>query len=77
MQQALRYFHTDIACRHVVVYTDFKDLCHAFKSATSQDHDPLARANLIEIGQWTQDIRHVEAKKNMMADYLSKKQYIK
>ena len=52
-QQALRYFHTDIAGRPVVVYTDCKDLCHAFKSATSQDHDPLARAHLIEIGQWT------------------------
>ena len=74
-RQALRYFHTDIAGRHVVVYTDCKDLCHAFKSATSQDHDPHARAHLIEIGQWTRDIRHIEAKKNMMADYLSKKPY--
>ena len=69
----LRYFHTDIADRHVVVYSDCKALCHTFKSATSQNHDPLARAHLIEIGQWTRDIHHIEAKKNMMADYLSKK----
>ena len=41
-QQALRYFHTDIAGRHVVVYSDCKAFCHAFKSATSQDHDHLA-----------------------------------
>ena len=30
---------------------------------------------LIEIGQWTRDIGHIEAKKNMMAGYLSKKPY--
>ena len=51
VQQALRYFHNDIAGRHVVIYSDCKALCQAFKSTTSQDHDPLARAHLIENGR--------------------------
>ena len=32
VQQALRYFHHDIAGRHIVVFSDCKALCHAFKS---------------------------------------------
>ena len=68
VQQALRYFNTDIAGRHVVVFSDCKALCHAFKSETSQDYDPLAKAHLVEIGQWTRDIQHIEAKNNQMAD---------
>ena len=56
----------------VVVFSDCKALCHAFKSETSQDYDPLAKAHLVEIGQWTRDIRHIEAKNNQMADWLSR-----
>ena len=72
VQQALRYFHDDIAGRHVTVYSDCKALVHAFKSPTSQDYDPLAKAHLVEIGQWTRDIEHIEAKKNQMADFFSR-----
>ena len=72
VQQALRYFHNEIAGRHVVVYTDCKALTHAFKSETAQEHDPLAKAHLVEIGQWTRDVRHIEAKDNQMADFLSR-----
>ena len=72
VQQALRYFHHDIAGRHVVVFSDCKALVHSFQSPTTQDYDPLAKAHLIEIGQWTRDIRHLEAKNNAMADYLSR-----
>ena len=69
VQQALRYFHNDIAGRHVIVYSDCKALCHAFKSSTSQDLEPLVKAHLLVIRQWTRDI---QAKDNMMADFLSR-----
>ena len=69
VQQALRYFHNDIASRHVTFYSDCKALCHAFKSSTSQDLEHLAKAHLLVIRQWTRDI---QAKDNMMADFLSR-----
>ena len=71
VQQALRYFHDDIAGRHVTVFSDCKALVHMFQSPTSQDPDPHAKAHLIEIGQWTKDVRRIDAKRNQMADYLS------
>ena len=72
VQQALRYFLDDIAGRHVVVFSDCKALVQAFQSNSSQDYDPKAKAHLVEIGQWTKDLRHIEAKDNQMADYLSR-----
>ena len=68
----LSYFHSNIAWRHVIVHSDCKALCHAFKSSTSQDHNPLAKAHLVGIVQWTHNIRHIEVKNNMMADFFVK-----
>ena len=76
VQQALRYFHDKIAGRHVVVYLDCKALVQAFQSPTSQDYDPAAKAHLVEIGMWTREIKHLDAKSNQMADYLSRSSLI-
>ena len=56
----------------MVCCSDCKAFVQAFKSPTSQEYDPIARAHLIEIGKWTGDLRHIEAKDNQMADYLSR-----
>ena len=55
-----------------MVFSDCKALVQAFQSPTSQDYDPKAKAHLVEIGQWTRDLRHIEAKNNKMADFLSR-----
>ena len=66
VQQAFRHFKHDIAGRHIVVFSDCKALVPHIPGLR-----PLAKAHLVEIGQWTRDVRHIEAKDNQMADYLS------
>ena len=59
-----------------MVYLDCKALVQAFQSPTSQDYDPAAKAHLVEIGMWTREIKHLDAKSNQMADYLSRSSLI-
>ena len=72
VHQAMRHFLPQFEGRHTVVVTDHKPLLGAFKSTTSMDHDHIARNQLIEISQFTNDIRYVEGKSNCVADYLSR-----
>ena len=58
--------------RHLVVYTDHKALLGEFKNPTSQAHDPIASNQISEICQWTNDIRFLEGKSNVVADWLSR-----
>ena len=72
-QAGLRYFISEIYGRHCVIYSDHAPLVLAFKNPQGfQLHDPVAQRALMEIGQFTKDIRHIEGIKNTGSDYLSR-----
>ena len=72
IQQAMRHFHTQTEGRHVTVYTDHKPILGAFKSPNGQAYDPIAANHLAEISQFTTDIRYIDGKANVVADWLSR-----
>ena len=72
VQAGIRYFITEIYGRHCTVYSDHSPLVLAFKNPTFQLHDPVAQRALMEIGQFTQDIRHIAGKTNAGSDFLSR-----
>ena len=71
-QQSLRYFLPEFYGRHITVYSDHAPLIKSFESNTLQSHDPVAQRQLIEIGMFTKDIRHIVGRENTMADFLSR-----
>ena len=72
IQQSMRKFLPEFDGRHLVVYTDHKALLGAFKHPSSQVHNPIASNQISEICQWTNDIRFLEGKSNVVADWLSR-----
>ena len=72
VQQGLRHFHDEIAGRDVVVFTDHKPLVQAFKAPNPPNHDVIAQQHLFEISQWTNDVRFIAGKSNIVADMLSR-----
>ena len=72
-QSGLRYFINEIYGRHVTIYSDHAPLVMAFKNPQGfQLHDPVAQRALMEIGQFTKDIRHIAGHKNVGSDFLSR-----
>ena len=72
-QSGLRYFINEIYGRHCTIYSDHAPLVHAFKNPQGfQLHDPVAQRALMEIGQFTKDIRHISGNKNIGSDFLSR-----
>ena len=72
-QSGLRYFINEIYGRHCTIYSDHAPLVLAFKNPQGfQLHDPVAQRALMEIGQFTKDVRHIEGLKNTGSDYLSR-----
>ena len=72
-QAGLRYFINEIYGRHCTIYSDHAPLVLAFKNPQGfQLHDPVAQRALMEIGQFTKDIRHIAGHKNVGSDYLSR-----
>ena len=55
-----------------MVYTDYKALIGSFKNPASQAHDPIASNQISAICQWTNDIRFLEGKSNVVEDWLSR-----
>ena len=72
-QSGLRYFINEIYGRHCIIYSDHAPLVLAFKNPLGfQLHDPVAQRALMEIGQFTKDIRHIAGKQNVGSDFLSR-----
>ena len=72
-QAGVRYFINEIYGRHCTIYSDHAPLVLAFKNPQGfQLHDPVAQRALIEIGQFTKDIRHIAGQKNIGSDFLSR-----
>ena len=72
VQQSLRHFHTEIAGRHCVIFSDHMPLIQAFKNPDAQKHDAVAQNQLVEISQWTSDVRFIAGKSNVVSDWLSR-----
>ena len=72
-QAGLRYFINEIYGRHCIIYSDHAPLVLAFKNPQGfQLHDPVAQRALMEIGQFTKDIRHISGQENVGSDFLSR-----
>ena len=72
IHQAMRFFHDDFIGRHLVVWTDHRPVCDSFVNPDLQKNDPVALAQMAEIGQFTHDVRFIEGKSNITADLLSR-----
>ena len=72
IQQGLRHFMAEIDGRHVVCYTDHLPIVGAFQNPGALMHDNVAKAHLVEISQWTQDVRYLKGKSNVVADAMSR-----
>ena len=72
-QAGLRYFITEIYGRHCTIFSDHAPLVLAFKNPQGfQLHDPVMQRALVEIGQFTRDVRHIAGLKNTGSDFLSR-----
>ena len=72
-QAGLRYFITEIYGRHCTIFSDHAPLVLAFKNPQGfQLHDPVAQRALMEIGQFTKDVRHIAGLANTGSDFLSR-----
>ena len=72
VHQAMRHFLTDFEGRHLTVFIDHLPLVGTFQSPSPQPHNHLAANQIMEIANWTTDIRHVAGKSNPVADWLSR-----
>ena len=70
--QSLRHFLPEIYGQHVTIFTDHLPLCQAMDSDKIPLHDPQSYRQIMEISQFTQDIRHISGKKNVFADFLTR-----
>lgn len=67
---AIKYFRYFVEGRDFTVFTDHKPLTFAIKSKT--ERSPRQTTHLEYIAQFTNDIRHISGKENVVADYLSR-----
>merc|ERR1711951_74610 len=72
IKEAIRHFMAEIDGRLLTVFTDHAPICGAFRNQDSLRHDPTALNHLLEISNWTTDIRHVSGPQNPVADFLSR-----
>ena len=71
-QSGLRHFITDIYGKHCIIYSDHMPLINAYNGSGFQLHDPVAQRSLMEISQFTRDIRHISGVDNEVSDYFSR-----
>ena len=72
LHQGVRYFHKQFGGRAPILFTDHKALCGSFGNPNLQTHDPIAHNQIVELGQWTSDIRYLPARSNPVSDFLSR-----
>ena len=68
---SVRHFQHQLEGRHFVIYTDHKPLTFALSSKTDK-HSPRSFRHLVNISQFTWDIRHIPGTENVPADALSR-----
>ena len=55
-----------------MIWSDHRPLVNSFKNQELQKNDPVALAQMVEIGQFSNNIRFIQGKANICADLLSR-----
>ena len=71
LYMSIRHFLAEIIGRKLICFSDHKAICDAFKRPELKQNDQIAARQMLEISQFTDDIRHIAGVKNVMADFLS------
>ena len=71
IHQAMRHFRDETNGRHVTIFTDHEPLVSAFRSH-SNNHDPVATNQLMEVSMYTNDVRYLPGRSNAVADLMSR-----
>lgn len=69
--QGVKHFRHLLEAREFTVYTDHKPLTYAF-TQIKENSSPRQGRQLDFIGQFTTDIKHIQGKDNITADFLSR-----
>lgn len=69
--RGIKHFEDQIGYRQLTIYTDHKPIIFAFKQKLEKA-EPLQREQLINISQYSTDIRHIKGDENVVADFLSR-----
>lgn len=72
IQKSIRHFLPDIYGRDLTVFTDHKSILSAITAPALQQNDPVASRQLLEISNFTHDIRFKPGKYNLTADQMSR-----
>ena len=72
IQMAIRNFQPDIYGRDLIIYTDHRPILGAMTSPNFQVNDPVATRALLEISQYSHDVKFKAGKFNVTADALSR-----
>ena len=72
IQAAIRNFKPDIIGRELIIFTDHRSILGAMQAPNLQPNDPVATRALLEIAQYSHDIRYKPGKHNLTADALSR-----
>ena len=72
VKEAVRHFNVEIAGRHCIIYTDHRPLVDAFRSKDTQAYDPIAYNHIMEVANFTSDVRFLSGVMNNVADVLSR-----
>ena len=68
---AMRHFRDETDGKHVVIFTDHRPLVSAFRTP-SVCQDAVALNQINEVAMYTNDVRYVEGRANVVADVLSR-----
>lgn len=69
---SVQYFRNMVEAQQLVIFTDHKPLCYAFKKLASCKETPRRTRQLLFISEFTTDIRHLSGTENIPADALSR-----
>ena len=72
IKEAVRHFNVEIAGRHLQIYTDHRPIVDAFRAPDTQCHDPIAYNHLMEVANFTSDVRFLSGAENSVADIMSR-----
>ena len=70
--QSTRHFLPEVYGKEFAIFSDHLPLCQAMDSEKIPLHDPQTYRQLLEISQFTRDIRHISGKNNVFPDWLSR-----
>ena len=69
---SIRHFLSEILGRKLTCFSDHRAIIDAFKRPELKQNDQIAARQMLEISQFTSDIRHISGVKNVTADFLSR-----